>query len=121
MSIESWVDDLSSHAASRNLELCTRKQSILYRYIMGSWEPDHAEPDRFAGVLAYLMKNIDVRRPEEISDELNRELVRSTFEIIRSKHMLENNLATPSYTFEKINAARERVEGVYTPESYPAL
>jgi hypothetical protein len=88
---------------------------------MGSWEPDHAEPDRFAGVLAYLMKNIDVRRPEEISDELNRELVRSTFEIIRSKHMLENNLATPSYTFEKINAARERVEGVYTPESYPAL
>ena len=114
---DSCYDDLSSHAASRDLELCTIQQSILYRYIMGCWEPDHAEPDRFAWVLGYLMKNIDVRRPEKISDELNRELVRSTFEIIRSKHMLENNLVTPSYTFEKINAARERVADVYIAES----
>jgi hypothetical protein len=88
---------------------------------MGSWEPDHTEPDRFAGVLAYLMRNIDVRRPEKITDELNRELVRSTFEIIRSKYMLENNLVTPSCTFEQINAARERVAGVYIADSDPAL
>ena len=88
---------------------------------MGSWEPNHSERDGFAGVLGYLMKNVDVRRPEKITDELNRELVRSTFEIIRSKYMLENNLVTPSYTIEKINAARERVADVYIETSYFAL
>ena len=105
---------MSRQIASRDLELCKNQQSILYRYIMESWEPRHAESDKFAEVLSYLMKNTDVRRPEKITDELNRELVNSTFEIIRNKYMLENNLATVSHVFEKINAARERVAGVYT-------
>jgi hypothetical protein len=35
--------------------------------------------------------------------------------------MLENDLVTPSYTFEKINGARERVADVYIAASYPAL
>jgi hypothetical protein len=112
---------MSRRSAPKILELCTGQQSILYRYIMDSWEPGNAEPDRFAKVLRYLMKNIDVRRPEIITDVLNRELVRSTFEIIRSKHMLENDLVTPSYTFDKINAARKRVADMRIAASDSAL
>jgi hypothetical protein len=112
---------MSRQSASISLQLCENQRSILYHYIMDSWKPGNAEPDKFARVLRYLMKKIDVRRPEKIADDLNRELVRSTFEIIRSKHMLENDLVTPSYTFEKINAARERIADVYIAASDPAL
>jgi hypothetical protein len=112
---------MSGRSAPKSLELCANQRSILYNYIMDSWKPGHAEPDGFVRVLRYLMKNIDVRRPEKIADDLNRELVRSTFEIIRSNHMLENDLVTPSYTFDKINAARERVSNVYIAANYSAL
>lgn len=90
--------------AEKSLDLSAEQRDILRRFVLGSRKTGQAQPQQLPTVLSYLMRKVDVRRPETIRCEVNRELVTATFEIIRCKYLLENHFLTPAECFERIES-----------------
>ncbi|MEH6637633.1 MAG: hypothetical protein V7700_19110 [Halioglobus sp.] len=92
-----------------HLHLTDEQQTMLARFI--DQEPCGRDPmtNGLAELLEQVMSAVNVRRLESVDPERVRELLRSTFELMKVRHLHDNGLLSTTQLKVRLETARGRV------------
>ena len=91
------------------VHLTAEQQSMLSRFIDQEPSSRSPIPDALAGLLEQLMNAVNVRRLELVEPEGVRELLRSSFVLIKMRHLYDNNLLSNAQFQMRLEILRGRV------------
>lgn len=91
------------------LELSQHQRQLLYEFIQNGRPSQAALGAPLEQTLGYIMSKVDVRKAAQIAEPAIRELVVSTFELLKNEYLFENCLIPLSRYQETISNARAKV------------
>ncbi|MEP4147030.1 MAG: hypothetical protein ABJL54_07390 [Halioglobus sp.] len=90
------------------LHFTAEQQSMLFSFIDQPQCGDSETTDALERLLGETMDAVNVRRLELVDPESVRELLRSTFEVMKLRHLHENGLLSSAQFQSRIEVARRR-------------
>ena len=91
------------------LDLDHREQTLLSDFVLREGPAGAKLPRHTSSLLARVMREVDVRQLDLVDPDAVRDLLRSTFDIIKAKHLFENNLLTREQYEGRLGEARVRL------------
>ena len=92
------------------VDLDHREQALLSDYVLRESHAGEQLPRHTSSLLARVMREVDVRQLDLVDPDAVRNLLRSTFDIIKARHLFENNLLTREQFEGRLGEARVRLE-----------
>jgi len=92
------------------VDLDTRERALLSDYVLRKGPAGAQLPRNTSSLLSRIMREAHVRQLDLVDPDGVRLLLRSTFEIIKARHLFENNLLTREQFELRLGEARVRLE-----------
>ena len=98
-----------SKVSMAHLHLTNEQQNMLSRFINHESDGRSQISDTLAELLEQVMSAVNVRRLESVDPEGVRELLHSTFELMKLRHLRDNGLLSNTQLEVRLEAIRHRV------------
>jgi hypothetical protein len=92
------------------LTLNHQQRSLLYEYVADARTPKRPLSTQLENLLSEIMSSVNVRVLDTVSSDIDRELIRASFLVMKSWHLLENSLSTSVDAFTAISDIQKRID-----------